>query len=378
MLPGPIRLYRCTTCDGFFSRRTLSSGNTFGAQFRSDGQMKARMLPQTPPLVICPHCQALFYMLGAKHAVEYSDYFPGFGFMGEPTPEALASKKSQEAMAQQYRDVPGYELATPSQCLQYLQSQKISGDETQLRMYTWQRVNDERIVIPRALIEAEANNLESLLHSWQSDREESVLLKSEMLRELGQFDAAADVLDCDFSSDAQAQAEQIMQAIERKDAQPFIFAPTRDDGDIDFAWAWKARRYKPELPQLLDKESFDPPIFQVSNRDWWVKVLGMCSHNWALIEPQNQTGAVVYFFHDMGTVLCPTGYGLGQVKGRSAVVDSLSFESVSDAQDALRNNGFEKLINNPGPWFGFEPTGHFYDARPTEEGIYSKKGYWQP
>jgi hypothetical protein len=378
MLPGPILLYRCTSCDGLFSRRTLSSGNTLGAQFRSDGQMKARMLPQTPPLVVCPHCNAVFCMLGAEHVIEYRNYFPGWGFMGEPTPEAVASKKAQEALAQQYRDVPGYELASLSQCLQYVQRQKMSGYEKQLRKYTWQRVNDERLNTPRAFTAIEANNLESLLHSWQSDREESVLLKSEMLRELGQFDAAAAVLDRDFSSDVEAQAEQIMLAIEGKDAQPFIFAPTRDDGDIEFAWAWKARRYKPELPQLLDEESLDPPIFQVGNRDWWVKVLGMCSHNWALIEPQKQTGAEVFFFHDMGTVLCPTGYRQVQVKGRSAVVDSLSFESVSGAENALRNNGFEKLVDNPGPWFGFEPTGHFYDARSTEEGIYSKKGYWQP
>jgi hypothetical protein len=119
MLPGPISLYRCTSCQELFSRRTLSSGNTLGAKYRSDGQMNARMWPQTPPLVTCPHCQALFCMAGAAHAVEYRDYFPGFGFMGEPTPEQLASKKAQEALAEQYRDVPRYEVATYSQCIQY-------------------------------------------------------------------------------------------------------------------------------------------------------------------------------------------------------------------------------------------------------------------
>ena len=96
MLPGPILLYRCTACDGLFSRRTLSSGNTLGAQYRSDGQMKARMLPQTPPLVVCPHCHELFCMAGAQPAISYRNYFPGFGFVEKPTPEALASKQAQE------------------------------------------------------------------------------------------------------------------------------------------------------------------------------------------------------------------------------------------------------------------------------------------
>jgi hypothetical protein len=99
MLPGPICLYRCGSCNDLFSRRTLASGNTLGAQYRSDGQMKARMLPQTPPLVVCPHCQALFCMLDAEHAVEFRNYFLGWGFLGEPKPEEVASKKAQEALA---------------------------------------------------------------------------------------------------------------------------------------------------------------------------------------------------------------------------------------------------------------------------------------
>lgn len=298
--------------------------------------------------------------------------------MGEPTPEAVASKKAQEALAEQYHDVPYYELATLDQCVAYVQSQKMAENEELFRLYAWHRVNDERLDSPRNLSDAEVQNLQSLLIRWETDEDDHVLLKAEMLRELGKFDAATVVLDRDFSSDQEPKAEQLMQAIERRDVQPFIFAPTRDDGDIEFAWAWKARRYKPELPQLSGEESLVPPIFHVSNRDWWVKVLGMCSHNWALIEPLSQSGAVVYFFHDLGTVLRPTGFKLGQIKGRSAVVDSLSFESVADAQIALRNNGFERLVRNPGPWFGFEPTGHFYDARITEQGIYSKKGYWSP
>jgi hypothetical protein len=317
-------------------------------------------------------------MLGAEHAIEYRSYFPGWGFVGESTPEEVENKKAQEALALQYRNVPEYELATYSQCLDYVQSQKMSDNETQLRMFTWQRVNDDRLDFPRGLTETEVLNLESLLLSWPTVSEGRVLIKTEILRELGQFELAAAVLDREFSSEAEAKAEQIMQAIERKDDQPFIFAPTRDDGDIEFVWSWRARRYKPEVPRQIAGESFDPPIFLISNRDWWVKVLDMCSHNWALIETERTNGADVYFFHDKGTVLSSNGYRRGQVKGRSAVVDSLSFESLSNAQETLRQNGFERLVENPGPWFGFEPIGHFYDARATEEGIYSRKGYWQP
>lgn len=248
MLPGPIFLYRCTSCAGLFSRRTLRSGNTFGAQYRSDGLMQARMLPQTPPLVVCPHCQALFCMLGAMHAIEFRNYFPGWGFLGEPTPEEVASKKAQEDLALQYKDVPGYELATPTQCLHYVQGLLTAENEERLRLYAWHRVNDARINAPRHLSDAEAQNLQLLLMRWDTKEEVGLLIKAEMLRELEQFEAAAAVLDRDFSTDAQAQAEQIMQAIERQDDQAFLFAPKRDDGDIQFAWAWQTRRNQADLP----------------------------------------------------------------------------------------------------------------------------------
>lgn len=235
MLPGPIRLYRCTNCQGLFSRRTLSSGNTLGAQYRSDGQMKARMLPQTPPLVVCPHCEALFCMAGAEHAIEYRNYFPGWGFMGEPTPEALASKKAQEALAEQYRDVPRYELATRSQCIQYVQSHDISAHPGQLRLYAWHRVNDERMDSgPEELEADEKANLLALLDLLTSDSDSQILLRAEILRELGRFEEAAQLLDHDFSDDFSARAEQIMQAIERQDEQPFVFETTHNDGDIHF------------------------------------------------------------------------------------------------------------------------------------------------
>lgn len=377
MLPGPIRLYRCGSCDGLFSRRTLASGNTLGAQYRSDCQMKARMLPQTPPLVVCPHCQALFCMLGAKHAIEFRSYFPGWGLLGEPTPEEVASKKAQEALAQQYKHVPRYELATRAQCLQYVQSHKMAKNEERLRLYAWHHVNDERMNSPRHLSAAEAQNLQFLLMLWDAEEDDGILIKAEMLRELGQFDAAAAVLDHDLSAEAEAQAEQIMQAIERQDDQPFIFAPNWQDGDIEFAWAWQARRYPPAVPQLLGEDAFDPPLFQVSNRDGWVKVLGMMSHNWALIESQANGEATVYFFHDKGMTLRPSAFKRADFSNRSAVVDALQFDDVHQAQQALKANDFDRLKVKPGPWLDFVPAGHFWDARATEEGVYSKKGYWQ-
>ena len=121
---------------------------------------------------------------------------------------------------------------------------------------------------------------------------------------------------------------------------------------------------------------FEPPEFKIKSRDWWFKVLGMLNHNWALIERSKGQTVVVYFFHDRGyTKGYGGGYTRSQLENRAAVVDSLKFQSINLAMVALLRNGFHRLIENPGPWDG-KPEGILYDARETEEGIYSKAGYW--
>ncbi len=120
----------------------------------------------------------------------------------------------------------------------------------------------------------------------------------------------------------------------------------------------------------------NPPLFRIKSTDWWVKVLGMLQHNWALIEG-NDKGVTVYFFHDLGTTVGSMGpYKLSQLRNRCAIIDSLDFESSEAAIEALDVNGFNRLVDYPGPWDGSQPHGNFYDARDYQVGIYSKGGYW--
>ncbi len=119
------------------------------------------------------------------------------------------------------------------------------------------------------------------------------------------------------------------------------------------------------------------PLFEIYSDDWWVKVLGMLQHNWALIETSNKK-TTAYFFHDLGI---QSGYSkrykIYQLKNRCAVVDSLDFESIKAAELELQQNGFMRLKDNPGPWESSQPNKNFYDAREDEAGIYSKSGYWR-
>ena len=224
MTPGPKLIYRCPACQGLFSRRTLASGNTFGAKFRSDGWMQASMLPRTPPLVACPHCAQSFCMIGAEPEARYQDYAGSRIFWGEPTAEQLAEQQAHEALKARYADVPAYDEPTLGQCLEYLQTQDLQGREWPLRMYAWHRINDARLQTGRtALTQAEESNLLALLLRMHSAEEDVPLLRAEILRELRRFDEAAQALSGALPQEQIARAEQIMQAIERRDDQPFIF-----------------------------------------------------------------------------------------------------------------------------------------------------------
>jgi hypothetical protein len=49
-----------------------------------------------------------------------------------------------------------------------------------------------------------------------------------------------------------------------------------------------------------------------------------------------------------------------KLKGRVAIVKSISFPNRTDAVTGLRLMGFDRLEDKPGPWNGEQPDGAFY------------------
>ena len=154
-----------------------------------------------------------------------------------------------------------------------------------------------------------------------------------------------------------------------------------NDEDAPIDWAERRRRRRryamDELPVAFDIDG--PPLVEIRSTEWWFKVVGMSCHNWALIEVSEQGSVTVFFFHDNGETKSTVfpGYKIYQLYGRSAIIDSLTFESITSAKNALLSNDFELLEETPGPWDSYVPPGNFYDARASEAGIYSKGEYWK-
>ena len=60
MLPGPNLVYGCPNCGRKVLVKSMTSGNTSGATFYSDGTMDAPMLPKYPKEAKCKSCGTFF------------------------------------------------------------------------------------------------------------------------------------------------------------------------------------------------------------------------------------------------------------------------------------------------------------------------------
>ena len=344
-------------------QRTIASGNTLSAKYWTDGKVDASMLPITPEVVACPHCRKVQWINDLEEVGE----IPGPRGFGVPRPEYDKTFDHQ----------PFIELPFADDYLEFLKSEKLLNDqELYLRWMYWHLMNDSRRNDPDAspLSFDEVANLKRLSVLIELGNESSRLTIAEIHRELGDFDSCEKVLDHDFSEELIPAAQTIYFLQEEKiSVVKQIFT---DEAFID---AWKSRRNR-SFVELEPDIAFDPsgpPTFVIKSRVWWIKILGMLQHNWALIEKSEAGTATVFFFHDKGDPMGFAGYSRAQLRGRCAIVDSLKFESVQFAEEGLSRNGFR--LHRVGEVVGSDvkPSGNFFDSRATEEGVYSTQGHWK-
>ncbi len=381
--------YRCSNCKSLFYVQTWRSNGHISPirvkSKRSDGKIVTSSRPFPSAMVSCPTCEdpfalkenepeSLFEIEAPKTKAALKEFINSFDIekKGKLINEPLSWDKLPETLDK----MPSYIPLTYRGCLKVLK--EIGEDEKQRFKYlnkAWNLLNDIKENDPSFKMKpADKMILESLLPEKSNLYDANFLRLAELYRELSRFDEAAAVLDRDFNFEIGAEAEQLMLAIEAKNSELFYFELNNTDR---LSYAWQMRRFKVEILNYHEHDSeMNPPCFKISNRDWWVKVLGMLQHNWALIEEDSNGVTTIYFFHDGGMTLGSSGYRLSEIRSRCAVVDSLTFPNREDALQALDRNSFLRLNESPGPWMNEYPKGHFYDARATEEGIYSRSGYW--
>lgn len=350
MRPGPTQIKKCSDCQNLISAATIASGNTFGAKFWTDGVMHASMSPTTPQVIKCPHCSSIKVLQLLEHVGE-TEQPREFGFYLN-NPEALNQKVNW------YEEAKHFEMVNFEELINLLATIKLQPEVERIaRFQAWRAGNDARrnSDTTNPLKQVEIRNLERLLSLLNEPHDFSDLVKVEVLRNLGRFDEAESAfIAANFDHKEEDTAKFILELIGLDDAQ--VCEIIQDDSR-----EWRLRRRKnariKTKEETIEVDPTGPPILEIKSRDWWFMVLGMFSHDWALIDDLENGTYVAYFMEDSDGM---SNYMNPKLKGRVAIVNSIVFPNRNDAEYGLRLMGFDRLEDKPGPWDGEQPCGEFY------------------
>lgn len=177
MTPGPTLIRECPACKKPVREFTIGSGNLFGAKSWTDGKLDAPMLPLRPTLVKCPHCQKLFWMEDSKKLAELG--------LGESD--------------NRWQNIPDADDPEEKDYIAAANAPRLSREhEKDARLRAWWLANDmvrEHAGKSIAWSGARLENLEKLFALLQDKDPSEALLKAEIARELGRFDACVKLLD---------------------------------------------------------------------------------------------------------------------------------------------------------------------------------------
>jgi hypothetical protein len=186
MIPGPDQIVACPNCEALAKYMTLISGNNFGVRVWTDGKQVAPSLPRPPAVVKCHHCAECYWLADARKVGTVEPW----GEEGRHVdPAWTTAPVVQEPGETEYYHALQKGLAADSQ------------QERTLRVLAWWRRNDvfrgARQAQAVSIVTASApsrKNLEALVRLLDEANEADRLMKAEVLRELGEFESANQVL----------------------------------------------------------------------------------------------------------------------------------------------------------------------------------------
>jgi len=196
----------CPHCKTHLAQEETVSGNTIGAKLYTDGKREAKMLPDHPWLVRCPHCSNLFWV---DEAVQV-----GSGF------EAASGEINVLAPSEK-------------EILNFLEGLTLPKDkEIYLRMHAWWSANDAWRWVPNpkpVFSEAQIKNLEALSAILNEAEPIERILKAEIARELGHFDNSKNLLSFEFADQFNYAASIIRQLAEEGDSRVRLISSSKSE-----------------------------------------------------------------------------------------------------------------------------------------------------
>ncbi len=184
---------------------TLISGNTFGGTVWSDTRRHYPMLPEVSPIQKCPHCGKYYFIEQANS--RYADDIKYSGELGTLNYSELKEAKEQMehlTLNPVQRWIINHLLFTA-----YNDEFRRPDKEKSLKIPTEE---DQQIF---------ATTIEALLSGMNSSRDYE-LFHAELLREIGRFDEAKEILLRHRNEDERWVTEAMLRHIEKEDNLPFL------------------------------------------------------------------------------------------------------------------------------------------------------------
>ena len=209
MMPGPERIIACPQCDKMVRHPALQTEESYGARVWTDGKQESIDSPEPPQVVRCSGCQEIYWLEDGRVQGEMTPYENGLPYP-EIDPDWAGAPLAEEPTDEQYFEALANGLARNKM------------EERTLRVFAWWRSNDHHRddAITEALQTATGSrraNLEALVHLLDGEEMGELLMKAEVLRQLGEFDAARRLLAELPSGDLEPIVEQLRILCDARD-----------------------------------------------------------------------------------------------------------------------------------------------------------------
>ena len=220
MLPGPNYYYRCPRCSTVAYRRSIASGNTFGAAYWSDAKREAPMLPESPALVACPACNAYLWVASLTPIGQHDWYLP--------TARQLVGQlpiEPEKEPPEEWRNAPRFLAPEAKDLAQALDAGVADTPEREkyLRVRLWWSLNDQyrgegngdALRSNGERFQGNVDRLALLLDGSPND----TLLRAEIARESGSFTRSIELCDVLIGMDVVAHLKETAALIRARALQ---------------------------------------------------------------------------------------------------------------------------------------------------------------
>lgn len=226
---APPTLIACPHCEGILHKSQLASFSSRATQYWTDRQNNTPFANVVAPLVRCPLCQNLFWKSEAKE-IGNLPWQPSpmsrlsiwYAKLTRDKEKKLAEQDAWNKIPTEFKNAPDCIPSEFADWLEVLQSSaKLSSErEMEARRNFWRTSNDHVRIktdgqpcrAEPALTEAEANaNRLALLQLLEDNASSASTEKAELLRQLGRFDEAVQILQSASQKEHSPLAEKIMQ-----------------------------------------------------------------------------------------------------------------------------------------------------------------------